>query len=267
MYTSKNHWNLIRFLAIAFIALSPLQKGQAKDEEPKKIENADSDKLDIQKLEKKYWAAKDDDFTVIQNRAFQKEKRFFGSLNYGVPFNDPNSVGSLTGLNFGYFLNERWGFEYSYVTANLKENDTTDYFRSQYGALPNHNTFKGAQTLMAYYIPIYAKMSLLDKKIIYFDMGVGLGFGQTSYEQNSCVASDGCIAKSSVDSITKTSQSASHYALTIMQQFFLSQHWAIRIDLINRFTNESRVDSRDRTDIGSKSINDTAFQFGITYWK
>ena len=31
-----------------------------------------SDKLDIKKLEQKYWAAKDDDFSVVQNRRYVK---------------------------------------------------------------------------------------------------------------------------------------------------------------------------------------------------
>ena len=83
-------------LAISISFSTTALAQQAKPEETKKIENVDSDKLDIQKLEQKYWSAKDDDFSVIQNRAFQKEKRGFLSLNYGIPFNDPNSIGSLT---------------------------------------------------------------------------------------------------------------------------------------------------------------------------
>ncbi len=253
-------------ISISFLSTAALAQ-QAKPEEAKKIENVDSDKLDIQKLEQKYWSAKDDDFSVIQNRAFQKEKRGFLSLNYGIPFNDPNSVGSLKGLNLGYFFNERFGLELNYVNASFGFNDTVDYFKKRYGVLPDHNTFKSAQTLMAYWVPIYAKMSLLDKKIIYFDMGFGLGLGSTTFEQNSCTVLENCKSGTGLEGITKSSKSSSHYAFSIMQQFFLSEHWAIRIDLINRYTNESRVNSTNGQDIGSKMINDTAFQFGVTFWK
>ncbi|MBL7542500.1 MAG: outer membrane beta-barrel domain-containing protein [Bdellovibrionaceae bacterium] len=255
-------------LCFGLVFSSPiLSWAQDKKEEPKKIENVDSDKLDIQKLEQKYWSAKDDDFSVIQNRAFPKEKRVYLSANYGVPFNDPNSVGSLTGVNLGYFFNERWGLELGYTNSNFKFNDTVDYFKKEYGVLPDHNTFKSAQTLMAYWVPIYAKMSLMDKKIIYFDMGIGLGVGTTTYEQNSCTVNAVCKSGTGLNGITKTSQTSSHYAFSIMQQFFLTQNWAIRVDLINRFTDESRISSRNEQSIGSKMVNDTALQFGVTFWK
>lgn len=273
MKTAEKPQNLFMILLSLFLFLStgPIHAQTKSTETPKadapKMETTDSDKLDIQKLEQKYWSAKDDDFSVIQNRAFQKEKRFFLSGNYALPFNDPNSVGSLQGLNFGYFLNERWGIEVSTLSANFKMNDTVDYFRNRYGVLPNHNTFKSANSVMAYFVPIYAKMSLMDKKIIYFDMGLGLGFGQTTYEQNSCTLAAGCTAGSGIDKITKESKSSPHYLFSIMQQFFLSEHWALRIDLINRYTNEDRIDSTSKADIGGKMTNDTAFQFGITYWK
>ncbi len=240
---------------------------KTKDGDTKKIENVDSDKLDIQKLEQKYWSAKDDDFSVIQNRAFQKEKRFFLSANYGIPFNDPNSIGTLTGVNFGYFFNERWGIELNHVNSQFKFNDTVDYFKKTYGVLPDHNTFKSANTLMAYWVPIYAKMSLLDKKIIYFDMGFGLGVGTTSYDQNSCTVVAVCKSGTGLEGIDKSNKSASHYSFSIMQQFFLSEHWAIRIDLVNRYTNEKRINSATTKDIGSRMVNDTAFQFGVTFWK
>ena len=255
-------------LALAFsIASFSEAEPEKKSEDPKKIENMDSDKLDIQKLEQKYWSAKDDDFSVIQNRSFQKEKRLFASLNYGIPFNDPNSMGSLMGLNLGYFFNERWGLELNYVSAQFQFNDTVDYFKKRYGVLPDHNTFKSAQTIMGYWVPIYAKMSLLDKKIIYFDMGLGFGLGTTTFDQNSCTDVTVCKSGTGLGGITKSSLASSHYAFSIMQQFFLSEHWAIRVDLINRYTNESRVNSTNNQDIGSKQINDTAFQFGVTFWK
>lgn len=269
MHTSKNHRSVFLRLIAAALLLSTgsITYAQSKNEEPKKIESADSDKLDIQKLEQKYWSAKDDDFSVIQNRAFQKEKRFFLTATYGVPFNDPNSMGSTQGLNFGYFLNERWGFELSYATADFKFNDTVDYFKKRYGVLPDHNTFKSANSLMAYYVPIYAKMSLLDKKIIYFDMGVGFGIGQTTFEQNSCTVVENCKSGTGLEGISKDSKTSSHYVFTIMQQFFISEHFAIRLDLLNRYTDEERVNSINKLNIGSKMINDTAVQLGFTYWK
>ena len=54
------------------------------------------DKLDLKKLEDKYWAAKDTDFSVVQNRTYTKEGRAFLSLSYGPLMNDPYSYGRLS---------------------------------------------------------------------------------------------------------------------------------------------------------------------------
>lgn len=243
------------------------QNKTAKPEEKKTEAPTDSDKLDIQKLEQKYWSAKDDDFSVIQNRAFAKEKRWYFSANYGSPFNDPNSVGNLLGINVGYFFNERWGLELNYNQAKYKDNDTVDEFKG-YGTKPNANRYDGATSLIAYWVPIYAKMSLLDKKIIYFDMGVGFGFGNTSFNQQKCIASSGCATKGTVDSETvETKKTALHYSLNVFQQFFISSRWAVRADFINRWTNEERLNFKTGASIGDKMINDTALQIGITFWK
>jgi len=243
------------------------QSKSSKVEEKKPEVSAESDKLDIQKLEQKYWSAKDDDFSVIQNRAFAKEKRWYLSVNYGSPFNDPNSVGNLLGLNVGYFFNERWGLELNYNQASYKDNDTVEEFKG-YGTKPNANRYNGATTIMAYWVPIYAKMSLLDKKIIYFDMGLGFGVGNTTFEQQRCINSSGCATRGTVDPETvNIKNTAFHYSLNVFQQFFISNRWAVRADFINRWTNEDRLNFKYGNSIGNKMINDTALQIGVTYWK
>ncbi|MBC7370064.1 MAG: outer membrane beta-barrel domain-containing protein, partial [Bdellovibrionaceae bacterium] len=112
-----------------------------------KATNSGSDKLDIKKLEQKYWSAKDDDFAVVQNRTYTKAKRYFLSVNAGVPFNDPFVAGTLYGANFGYFFNERWGLDVEYKSGSLKDNDATALFQSRYGVYPDHNVFQSSQIL------------------------------------------------------------------------------------------------------------------------
>lgn len=259
----------IRIFSAAIISLLMVttQVSLAADakNEPKKSENTDSDKLDIQKLEQKYWSAKDDDFTVIQNRAFTKAQRFFITPTLGVPFNDPNLSGQSSGVNFGYYFNEKFGLELNYATANYKFNDTINTYFGNYGALPDFNTLKSTTSLMAYWVPIYAKMSLLDKKIIYFDMGLGLGVGTTAYDQNICIAANGCNASSNNPTVVSKT-GASHYAFNVMQQYYISEHWAFRIDFKNVWSTEERLVSKNGNALGSKQVNDTSLLFGITYW-
>ncbi|MGZ3772619.1 MAG: outer membrane beta-barrel domain-containing protein [Pseudobdellovibrionaceae bacterium] len=214
-----------------------------------------SDKLDIKKLEQKYWAAKDDDFSVVQNRRYTKAERFFLNVSGGVPINDPFATGTILGLQFGYFFNERLGVDINYQQANLKDNDNTNQFKTTFLTSPNYN-FIGSSTMMsATYVPLYAKMSFLDKSIIYFDMGLSVGIGTTDY----------LIKKEEGDD----KKSAFSYQIGVNQQIFFSEHFAIRLDFINKFTNEQKYKYSTiapNRDLGVKMVNDTSLLLGITYW-
>jgi outer membrane beta-barrel protein len=222
-----------------------------------------NDKLDIKKLEQKYWSAKDDDFAVVQNRRYTKANRFFLSANYGVPFNDPFSSGNMYGLTLGYFFNERWGLDLDYKTASLHDNDATSQFINQYGTYPDHNIFKSSQILSLTLVPFYAKMSFMDTSIIYFDMGFSVGAGTLNY---------------SIQKVEGNEDAGSAVAkLSVFQQIFFSEHFALRADLSNTWSNQKRLKyylpnsggnhnyTSDR-DLGTKMTNDTSLLLGITYW-
>ncbi len=221
-----------------------------------------NDKLDIKKLEQKYWSAKDDDFAVVQNRRYTKAKRFFLSGNFGVPFNDPFSSGNIFGVTFGYFFNERWGFDIDYKTANLHDNDATSQFINQYGTYPDHNIFKSSQIISVTLVPFYAKMSFMDTSIIYFDMGLSVGAGTLGY---SIQRGDG-----------NQEETTAVAKLSVFQQIFFSEHFALRADLSNTWSNQKRMkyylpgdSSHGYTgvrDLGTKMINDTSLLLGVTYW-
>lgn len=219
----------------------------------------DSDKLDIKKLEDKYWSAKDDDFNVVQNRTYTKEKRLALSLLGGISINDPYSSGSLTGLSLSYHTSERFGYELLYLRTNYKDNEVTDRFIADHGTVPNHNVLKGLITAQVNFIPLYAKMSWLDKRIIYFDMGIGLGLGQTQYDQK-VITGD-------------RSKTGTHYSLSIYQNFFFSEHFSLKADFRNTWTSEERMrykmnvgEPESARSLGNKSINDSQLLLGLTYF-
>src|SRR3954454_2812075 len=69
----------------------------AKSDAAKGVEankNANSDKVDVTELEKKYWAPKDTDFSVVQNRTYSKQGKFAISALYGLHIDDDFSKGS-----------------------------------------------------------------------------------------------------------------------------------------------------------------------------
>lgn len=223
------------------------------------LAQSESDKLDIKKLEDKYWSAKDDDFSVVQNRAFTKAGRAYLNLSSGYPINDPYSTGTVTTFGAGYFWSERWGAEITTTNATFKENDATEQFIRDHGTIPNHNVLGKTQSVVLNFVPLYAKMSFLDRKIIYFDMGVGLGLGQTDFE-------------SQVLTGNKT-QTASHYLFDVHQHYFFSEHFAFRLTYRNVWTVEERFrykinpgEPESSRSLGNKTINDTLLLFGLTYW-
>ena len=249
------------FLTIILAASSAL----AQQADTKASDQRGSDKLDIKKLEQKYWAAKDDDFSVVQNRRYVKASRFFGTLEGGIPLNDPYSTGTIFSGSFGYFFNERWGLEANYNNANLSANDSSKQFTAQYKAVPDHNIFKSSYFFSGTWVPFYAKMSALDKAIIYFDMGLTLGAGMVNYE---IAQNTGNKAKSSPG-----------IKLGIFQQIFFSEHFAVRVDLNNTWANEDQAryytpgsnlpnggGTAGANTLGSKVFNDTSLMVGITYW-
>lgn len=213
-----------------------------------------NDKLDIQKLEQKYWAAKDDDFSVVQNRKYTKADRFFLSAAVGSPINDPYNEGTYLGLSAGYFFSERWGLEVSYNQANFKKNDATSEFE-QYGTSPDYNKISNTYFLTGTFVPFYAKMSVMDKSIIYFDMGFNLGLGMNNYEIQQ---KTGALSKSSPA-----------LKLGIFQQIFFSEHFAIRADFTNVWSSQTKApfdpvaSTRSERD---EVINDSSIMIGLTYW-
>lgn len=227
-------------------------------------EHRGSDKLDIKKLEQKYWAAKDDDFSVVQNRRYTKAERFYLTVSGGIPFNDPYSTGTIFGGSLGYFFNERWGLEANYNSMDMKDNDAVKQFVDTYGAIPDHNVLKSSYFLSGIWVPFYAKMSVVDKAIIYFDMGISAGVGQLNYE---ITQAEGNISKNTFA-----------YKLGVFQQIFFSEHFAVRADLINTWSSQDKMKYyapgtsvggttvTGNRDLGSETINDTSLMIGITYW-
>ncbi|OFZ31269.1 MAG: hypothetical protein A2622_01360 [Bdellovibrionales bacterium RIFCSPHIGHO2_01_FULL_40_29] len=253
-------------LALAFPAVAQEKKVEASTPASK----GTSDKMDLKKLEDKYWSSKDDDYGVIQNRTFAKTGRIYGSAVYGPLINDPFAKGRAAGAMIGYYLNEDFGVEFSYLSYSTSKNDTVAEYESlqnpAFMVSPNYNLVKATKALSLTYTPFYAKMAFMNKAIMYFDMGFTLGAGLTDYEQQK-ISKDGGGVK------TQTNEMASspHFEIGVMQQLFLNQSFAFRLDIKNSFYtqtvkqyeigNAALESTRSET---SKSINDTTITFGLT---
>ncbi len=208
----------ILLACIATVAVSAHAQGPNKAAAPGKEE-----KLDVTDLEKKYWAAKDDDFNVVQNRLYSKANRLALTLNTGMYVGDPWSEGSTYGADLSYFTSERYGFSLAYSTTQSKDNEALQSLKQQLG-FANHNKMKGFYGVNFNWVPFYAKASVMNQSITYFDMSFSPGIGMVEYEQQ---LDDGNKLKS-----------APALTLDITQHFFVSKHVAIRVDYKNRWFNE-----------------------------
>jgi outer membrane beta-barrel protein len=210
------------------------------------------DKLDVSDLEQKYWAAKDTDFSVVQNRMYSKAGRVALSGVYGSLLNDPWTTGATYGGSLSYYFSERYGMELSYLYTDARDSKAVDYLRSNQGGTPDYNKLKGYYGLGFEWIPFYAKMSVLNSLITYFDMGFTFGAGMQTYEQQK------------VEGATQLSTPA--VELTVTQHYFLSKHLGVRVDLKNRWYQEQSVAYRiiPNRDRGTSTTNQTFLLLGMT---
>lgn len=215
------------------------------------------DKLDISELEEKYWAPKDTDFSVVQNRTYTKAGKWAASLMYGPVVNDTFNEGYNTGVQLNYYKDERYGFQFQYITSDLKNSDATDKFLSQLSGgqvAPDFNRAKDYYGIGFNFVPFYAKMSVMGKRIIYFDMQITPTIGMGSYEQQ----------QQNGQGKEKTSFA---YGLDITQYFFFSKNFALRFDLHNRWSKQDVVSYKSPfSKVRDDNENTTMFLFGLTYF-
>ena len=255
---------MLMMVAIATGSLMFANTAMAQTPPPAKDERG-SDKLDLKKLEDKYWSAKDSDFSVVQNRTYAKANKMFVSLGYGPLINDAYSYGRMTNVAAGYYLSERWGFEVAYETGALKNNDSTDAFINKNKFAPDYNQFKTYTSLNAIVVPFYAKMSFWDRKIMYFDMQFAFGVGQMQYK---IMKADGVVAGTSEGTDSSEDANTIGYNLDVTQQLFFHENFAVRLDIKNKWTTQEKkryyqAPGQDR-ELGKSSQQDTSILLGLT---
>jgi outer membrane beta-barrel protein len=231
----------------------------AETKTPPAASEPQSDKLDLGNLEQKYWSAKDDDFTVVQNRTFTKNRKFFVSAMTGRLVNDGFLEGSPTSFSFGYYLNEKNGLSVDYTTFATQDNSVTKAFVSRYGVAPAYNSPISTISLTYMWSPIYAKVSLLERKIMYLDMSIGVHVGTSSYKS---MTADGGVKGSS-----------SHYGIDISQLWFLNKNFALRFDVRNTWSTQKQylfhiasTEPENTRSLGTTRLQDNTWLLGINYF-
>lgn len=264
---SQNMFNWIVvcvFLTAGLPLMAQSKKTDAKApaQEAKKGGATEGDKLDISDLEQKYWAAKDTNFNVVQNRTYAKAKRVAVSATYGNLINDSYSRASNLSISGSYYFTERYGVELNYTDVDSQDNKLVETFESDFGTTPDHgkvNSYIGAGF---HWVPFYAKMSLLGKRILYFDMAFTPGLGMTTYDQQTDVGT--------------RSKSAPTFSIDVTQSIFFSKNFAVRVDFKNRFFQEEVIEYRkspatqaagqDNQTVRTDFTTNSLLMFGLTFF-
>lgn len=240
-------------LALATPAFAQGPSRASTPAKPTAQQQGQGDKMDVSDLEKKYWAAKDTDFNVVQNRLFSKANRLAVTLNYGMFTNDPFSTGPTYGVGLNYFFSERYGVELAYSQTDSKDNDSTQYIKTNQGSSPDHNKMKGYYGVGFNWVPFYAKMSFLNSSILYFDMSFTPGIGVMQYQQQR--------AEGNAD------MTAPAVSLAVTQHFFLTKWLALRLDYKNFWSNQDVVSYKTTNRSSTTKLqNDSLLMGGFTFY-
>lgn len=207
---------LITMFALSASSLSfAAEVPQPKAEDAKK---ADSEKkteaVDISDLEENYWRPNQDELEVLQNRRYEKAGRFELGVHYGIYQGKDYVNSKSTGASLTYNLSNEFFLEVSQHKISNEDNEFLNAVRNRYGFTPDFNRESQQTVLAAGWTPIYAKFSLLGKKISHFEMYFAPGIGRTKTLENHL---------------------SGHF--TIGQKFYITDHILFRLEWrMSRYT-------------------------------
>ncbi len=247
--------------AVALFALSLSAQSKAPAKAPAKGANApagDYEKLDVSDLEQRYWTPRDTEFNVVQNRTYSKVKRLGVGLSLGTVITDTYVDTTDMTLTLNYFPTERYGIEVNYTDHSGKPSKAVSDFINSHGTIPNHNLIQQSIGASFNWVPLYAKMSFLEKRILYYDMYISPGIQYVTYKQHYRDQVNTALNREKENSVLG-------FSLDVSQVVFLNRNFAFRLDFKNRwYKNDVLRHSTGETD-SSVVINSNSLLFGFTY--
>jgi len=177
-------------LASLLVFASPAQGEEAKQAAPAAtpaeapVATPNPEAVDISDLEQDYWRPNKDELEVVQNRRFEKKGRFELAVQYGLLQGEDFENSSSFGFAGTYNISNMWFAEASHHRFSSSDNQFLKSLRNQYGFTPNYNREVSQSALQIGWVPIYAKFSLLGKKISHFELYLAAGPGITKTLEN-----------------------------------------------------------------------------------
>lgn len=200
------------------------------------------------------WLDQDKEIYVLQNRKFRKEGKLYGSIGGGKTLNG-TFIDSYSGqARVGYFFREDWGIELLYSKGSGSENDTAKAIASQ-GAVPFYRKVDNSMGGMLVWSPFYGKLNTFNK-VFYFDWIFGAGVAKVHTLDNR-------LKFNTIPSGSLTGQDTTGALWNTGIRFYMSEHWALRIDVTGTHISATRQKSSTTSSKTNFSYYD--LNFGLNY--
>jgi outer membrane beta-barrel protein len=143
--------------------------------------STDDEKVNVDSIKQKYWARGDEsELGVVQNRLYTKANKFEFSVFGGFISSDPFLSVHNVGGSIGYHLSEYFSVNLIGWKTFSSPSSALETFQQVSGATTNTNPPSSYFGSEASADLLYGKLSLLGKKIIYYDFHLLGGLGATS---------------------------------------------------------------------------------------
>lgn len=244
----------VLFLLLPALSLAAEAKKASAPSEAEKAAAAtpsssnEGERVNVENIKEKYWARGDEtEMGVVQNRLYSKSRKVSASLFGGFITTDPflsvKSLGGSVGYHFSEYLSAHLIAWKSYSSGST----ALDFFRERFGVDANTNipkAYTGAEGAWSF---LYGKLSVLGKKIIYYDFHLLGGMGVTD---------------------TETGRYFTPH-LGIAQQVYMTQTVSLRVDYrLMRYTEtlvEKQITTRLGQPVGDRANWTNSITIGLSF--
>jgi outer membrane beta-barrel protein len=175
------------------------------------------------------WLDPDKKIYVLQNRKYAKANRAMVSVLGGIGWSNPYRNVRAVEPRLALYFSEQFGIEILY--SKLYNSDNTTFkalLASSPTTLPLLREIRSQLGGLVHWAPWYAKINVFNQ-ILYFDWGFEFGVGRLEAVT---------LARASTsDPFVATSDNQTAFFAGTTQQYFLTQDWSVRLDILGAFYN------------------------------
>lgn len=207
--------------------LNTVQPGQLSEELPETATTPGQD-LQVDELKDLSKLSPFSEVSIIQKKFMPKSERFqiFGGL--GLTTNTPWFLNAGFRLNLGYHFTESLGVEFSSVFLSSSERQVAEEIRANNNLQPEQFIYtKGYMGLDLLWTPFYGKITLLNRKIVPYEMYFTLGGGSSNTNSQEKTSPTFHFGTGQLFTITKSMAFRWDYSLNVFQSTPLTTNSAV----------------------------------------